>query len=284
MTRRRRDRIFLFASAASGFGAIVVCPLLTLIIVGSFAARLLGWQPSGANDDQLTITSLLLGLVLGLLVGPAIYFVLSRPAQRRSPYHWWRLVRVYLLATIPVAMFYAASFWGYPRMPWTSWDVGVMSWMVMVPLVCWLPDLYRREIPKIRTGYYRRARWVRRNRRPDWLNLVIAALAFAVVGAIAAYFVVMMLNNPFLYWRLSISGSRALVMAMLAACIAAPYAVARVLLSRLTWRLVDDGATHCRYCGYNLTANESGKCPECGKATPKSEPAAPAPARDLQQK
>ncbi len=32
----------------------------------------------------------------------------------------------------------------------------------------------------------------------------------------------------------------------------------------------------CVACGYDLTGNQSGKCPECGIPTPQSEPAAPA--------
>ncbi len=39
---------------------------------------------------------------------------------------------------------------------------------------------------------------------------------------------------------------------------------------------------HCPHCGYNLTANTSNKCPECGTPNPRSEPVAQATARDTQ--
>ncbi len=38
---------------------------------------------------------------------------------------------------------------------------------------------------------------------------------------------------------------------------------------------------HCPNCHYNMTGNQSGKCPECGTPTPKPEPAAPEPAPNV---
>jgi len=35
------------------------------------------------------------------------------------------------------------------------------------------------------------------------------------------------------------------------------------------------GPGYCPNCNYNMTANTSGKCPECGTPTPKPEPPAP---------
>ena len=33
------------------------------------------------------------------------------------------------------------------------------------------------------------------------------------------------------------------------------------------WHARHDGRCDCRHCGYNLTGNVSGRCPECGKET-----------------
>ena len=42
------------------------------------------------------------------------------------------------------------------------------------------------------------------------------------------------------------------------------FAVASVLLALpFTWRRHQPG--HCVTCGYNLTGNTSGRCPECGE-------------------
>jgi hypothetical protein len=40
------------------------------------------------------------------------------------------------------------------------------------------------------------------------------------------------------------------------------YLVARFVYSKLRWRRIN--ATDCSSCGYNLTGNVSGICPECG--------------------
>jgi len=45
-----------------------------------------------------------------------------------------------------------------------------------------------------------------------------------------------------------------------------------VFVSRLIARRTPDPRTHCTTCGYNLTDNVSGICPECGKPVPPSAP------------
>jgi hypothetical protein len=48
-------------------------------------------------------------------------------------------------------------------------------------------------------------------------------------------------------------------------CFVLPYLFSRSLYMRMRWRLVDDIASRfCVLCGYDLTGNESGSCPECG--------------------
>ena len=55
-------------------------------------------------------------------------------------------------------------------------------------------------------------------------------------------------------------------------------------LTAFTWRNARrrPSAGHCSNCNYDLTANQSGKCPECGTPAPKSEPEARARACDTQ--
>jgi len=43
------------------------------------------------------------------------------------------------------------------------------------------------------------------------------------------------------------------------------YLLAQVIYFALRVGAVEDGDPRCRSCGYNLTGNVSGRCPECGQ-------------------
>jgi hypothetical protein len=45
------------------------------------------------------------------------------------------------------------------------------------------------------------------------------------------------------------------------------YMLARWVYSRLRWSRTKDDGSVCIECGYDLTGNISGKCPECGYPT-----------------
>lgn len=44
------------------------------------------------------------------------------------------------------------------------------------------------------------------------------------------------------------------------------FLVIRHVIRKLRRRRVDELVPHCLMCDYNLTGNESGKCPECGES------------------
>ena len=62
--------------------------------------------------------------------------------------------------------------------------------------------------------------------------------------------------------------------ALLFLSILLPYLGVRFLYFKLRWRTVLTDEPHCNSCGYNLTGNESGKCPECATPVPEQEMAA----------
>ena len=44
-----------------------------------------------------------------------------------------------------------------------------------------------------------------------------------------------------------------------------PYLPSRLIFARLRWRRILWDGSYCLRCGYNLTGNVSGICPECGE-------------------
>jgi hypothetical protein len=42
------------------------------------------------------------------------------------------------------------------------------------------------------------------------------------------------------------------------------YSASRAAFAVIRWKRVDDDGRFCATCGYNLTGNLSGVCPECG--------------------
>ncbi len=59
--------------------------------------------------------------------------------------------------------------------------------------------------------------------------------------------------------------------ALLFLSILLPYLGMRFLYTKIRWRIILTDEPHCDSCGYNLSGNESGNCPECSTPVPKQE-------------
>ncbi len=114
---------------------------------------------------------------------------------------------------------------------------------------------------------------VRKARYSAGVSLACAALAFPflLVGAgfISRVALILVGDTGLLDW----DRSGAIVLGMFTAlAVVMAYVPARMIYMGLRWeRLVDDGR-HCVYCGYDLTGNVSGLCPECGGRTRRGQP------------
>jgi hypothetical protein len=53
--------------------------------------------------------------------------------------------------------------------------------------------------------------------------------------------------------------------------LAVSYAGARLAYEKARWRWIATSSDYCQSCGYNLTANVSGICPECGQPVPQAD-------------
>ena len=81
-----------------------------------------------------------------------------------------------------------------------------------------------------------------------------------VFGLILAYFVVVLFGSSWCGIVLSQAGSDPCISLMIAACWPTP--VCLVLVHKSRYR---PPPPFCPECGYDLTGNESGVCPECGR-------------------
>ena len=66
-------------------------------------------------------------------------------------------------------------------------------------------------------------------------------------------------------------GTGILMFFVLLSSILVPAAAASLIYTRLRWKYVASDHPLCPECGYNLTGNESGDCPECGTPVPKQD-------------
>lgn len=109
-------------------------------------------------------------------------------------------------------------------------------------------------------------RMIRRQRLPAWASVILATVAYSLTFLAA-------IRLPPLLAPLSFSTLKALVApfpidyGLLMAAVFGAYFVSRWLYLRVRWQQVSYDGSWCLSCGYNLTGNVSGRCPECGTPT-----------------
>ncbi len=144
---------------------------------------------------------------------------------------------------------------------------------VVIPM--WLPLVvfaiptahfwYRdRRPPK---GCYRVHRLSRRS------SLLIAGIVFFVLFVLTSFAIEAIATPTIRSDFISATGSsETLSLAiLLLLTLSIPYLAARWLFSLLRWQTLSSDEPLCLHCGYNLTGNESGVCPECSTPVPKQE-------------
>jgi hypothetical protein len=109
-------------------------------------------------------------------------------------------------------------------------------------------------------------RVVAKSRLPSWASVSIAVLTGTVLFYLAAVPLTLGLGKC---WALLFgpSSSMAPDYVAWAVALACAFLAARWLRDRLRWKLVKYDDAQCLHCGYDLTGNVSGVCPECGEQT-----------------
>ena len=112
--------------------------------------------------------------------------------------------------------------------------------------------------------------WTRRTGTAAWVGTVIALLSFPLF-LVALPFLLDWLSWEILdhdlitYCVLGFGIAEDVTTAFLIAFIVIlSYLASRLLYVCMLYRRVLDDTPRCDYCGYNLTGNRSGRCPECG--------------------
>ncbi len=116
-------------------------------------------------------------------------------------------------------------------------------------------------------------RMVRRARLPRWGAGIIAAISFPLVLVLAVCGCFVFVEWLFgLLPELDPDRASYYVAGLvyffipLTVPILLAYLVARFVYCAVRWKLVEYDGSWCTTCGYDLTGNVSGVCPECGEA------------------
>ncbi len=115
---------------------------------------------------------------------------------------------------------------------------------------------------------------IKRERLSVGTSLAVAVVAFLPVLAVAAVVVrevVVSIADDIpagvdIPYRLD----KILLGLMIGLPLLTAYVVSRFIYTNLRWRWEETDGRYCLACGYDLTGNVSGRCPECGTDVPAS--------------
>jgi hypothetical protein len=124
-----------------------------------------------------------------------------------------------------------------------------------------LPELNRFPTFDDARRAYKRASWQLLLRRQWWLTCVLFFGLFVIANYLTTWLLSTYMNrNTVLLWKLIVSGFAFPICIM-----AIVWLLRRHFQHSLRKQLVDLGISICVQCGYDLTGNVSGVCPECGE-------------------
>ncbi len=236
--------------------------LLTALAFFYSARRVLSWTSSSLQHDA----SLKVGAVYWGW-RPALW---QRETARYPGTPGWRV----------------ASYGGPPRLQWwiehranRAWEwIGISLWMPFVLFAVAAGVLWYRDRRTIPDTINRMAEWLSQGGHRRMTMWLVATCGVLHLGAVGLVFMAVLWGCHFLFPHSSEcrpSAAEGIVFSV------AEYALPMLVLLFPAWgllwaKLYVDGVNrlvarrhgpHCRECGYNLTGNVSGRCPECGTAT-----------------
>lgn len=109
-------------------------------------------------------------------------------------------------------------------------------------------------------------RWPHDERRRSWMAFGVGLVTFLCITLVVSELVT---NLLWRIWRMASTTRMPYAEGVLSLCslllaVVVAYRLARLVFEVLRQPRVEDQTTFCGRCGYNLTGNVSGQCPECG--------------------
>ena len=112
--------------------------------------------------------------------------------------------------------------------------------------------------------------WVRRTGAAAWVATAIALLSFPMFLATLPFLLdwlswEILDHDLITYFVLGFGiAEDAMLGVVIASIVFLSYLASRLLYACMIFQRVLDDTPRCDCCGYNLTGNRSGRCPECG--------------------
>jgi len=144
-------------------------------------------------------------------------------------------------------------------------DVATVACFMLAAIffVLWIASLFTsRRTVSSRTNSVAR-RMTREERSSVAVSLAGASFAFPFLFAVVAFFFALPIK--FLSETGGLTGTQEIGLLGFMAALA--FFMARGVYVWSRWREIENTVLNCPQCGYQLTGNVSGRCPECGKET-----------------
>lgn len=246
----KRFRIVVSVSVGTTGAYLFLCtfPILAICAFPS---------PGQQGNQAFEYLFFMLLFAISLGVTTTMFVLLTPPGETHRSIGTLRLLRAWMVLNLVPLVFPLRCI---PLWNQQSVFQGIGA-VVAGLLILWSPDIV---VKYLRLGG-EPMRWTPRRRWSRTTNLFVVVPVFLIVLIATPYAIETIFGNALIRFLTRLFISEAVSLALIIGfCGTVAYLVARGLLVLLEWKRIPLNALVCDGCGYDLTGNLSGKCPECG--------------------